>query len=211
VGIDEIKKLRAQTGAGILDCKKALQESRQDYSKALEWLKKRGLARAAKKSLRQAKAGRVSSYVHGEGRIGVLLEVNVETDFAARGESFKAFVHQLCLHITAMNPLFIQREDVPQTLIQKEKAVFREQAKREGKKEAVLDKIAEGRINKWFSEVCLKEQIFLTSSQSDEPQSVGEALKDMIARLGESVLIRRFVRFELGEENSQILSSEDIR
>jgi len=210
VGIDEIKKLRAQTGAGILDCKKALQESRQDYSKALEWLKKRGLARAAKKSLRQAKAGRVSSYVHGEGRIGVLLEVNVETDFAARGESFKAFVHQLCLHITAMNPLFIQREDVPQTLIQKEKAVFREQAKREGKKEAVLDKIAEGRINKWFSEVCLKEQIFLTSSQSDEPQSVGEALKDMIARLGENILIRRFVRFELGEENLQILSSEEI-
>ena len=210
MGINEIKNLRAQTGAGILDCKKALQESQQDYSKALEWLKKQGLARAEKKSLRLAKAGRVSSYVHGEGRIGVLVEVNVETDFAARGESFKAFVHQLCLHITAMNPLFIQREDVPEDLIQKEKNILREQAKREGKKEAVLDKIVEGRINKWFSEVCLKEQIFLTSSQGDEPRSVGAALKDMIARLGENILIRRFVRFELGEEHSQILSSKEI-
>ena len=200
MSVEEIKNLRAKTGAGILDCKKALQESQQNFDKALEWLKKRGLARAEKKSLREAKEGRVSAYLHGEGRIGVLVEVNVETDFAARGEDFKTFVHQLCLHVAAMNPLFISREDVPAEAIKKEEAVFKEQAQREGKKPAVLDKVVEGRMNKWFSEVCLMDQIFLTSSQGDEPKTVEASVKDMIAKLGENILIRRFVRFELGEQ-----------
>ena len=200
MSVEEIKNLRAKTGAGILDCKKALQESKQNFDKALEWLKKRGLARAEKKSLREAKEGRVSAYLHGEGRIGVLVEVNVETDFAARGEDFKTFVHQLCLHVAAMNPLFISREDVPAEAIKKEEAVFKEQAQREGKKPAVLDKVVEGRMSKWFSEVCLMDQIFLTSSQGDEPKTVEASVKDMIAKLGENILIRRFVRFELGEQ-----------
>lgn len=200
MSVEVIKSLRAKTGAGVLDCKKALQESRQNFDKALEWLKKRGLARAEKKSLREAKEGRVSSYLHGEGRIGVLVEVNVETDFAARGEDFKTFVHQLCLHIAAMNPIFLARENVSGEIRKKEEAVFREQAQREGKKPAVLDKVVEGRMNKWFSEVCLMDQIFLSSSQSSDPKTVEASLKDMIAKLGENVLIRRFVRFELGEQ-----------
>ena len=208
MSITEIKNLRAKTGAGILDCKKALQESQQNFGKALEWLKKRGLARAEKKSLRQAKEGRVSAYLHGEGRIGVLAEVNVETDFAARGEDFKTFVHQLCLHIAAMNPLFISREDVPEETSKREEALLREQAQREGKKPAVLDKVVEGRMNKWFAEVCLMDQIFLSSSQSDEPKTVEASLKDMIAKLGENIQIRRFVRFELGEQVSFVPTEE---
>ena len=204
MSVNEIKNLRARTGAGVLDCKKALQESQQDFDKALQWLKKRGLARAEKKSLRLAKEGKISAYLHGEGRIGVLVEVNVETDFAARGEDFKTFAHQLCLHIAAMNPLFIQRENVPEEIRKKEEAVFTEQVQREGKKQSIMDKIVEGRMNKWFSEVCLMEQIFLSSSQSDEPKTVEASLKDMIAKLGENVLVRRFVRFELGEEKPQI-------
>ena len=208
MSVEEIKNLRAKTGAGILDCKKALQESQQNFNKALEWLKKRGLARAEKKSRREAKEGRVSAYLHGEGRIGVLVEVNVETDFAARGEAFKTFVHQLCLHVAAMNPLFITREDVPEETRKKEEAVFREQAQREGKKPAVLDKVVEGRMNKWFSEVCLMDQIFLSSSQGNEPKTIEASLKDMIAKLGENILIRRFVRFELGEQISPISSKE---
>ena len=203
MSLDEIKSLRAKTGAGVLDCKKALQESKQNFEKALEWLKKRGLARAEKKSFRQAKEGRISTYLHGEGRIGVLVEVNVETDFAARGEDFKTFVHQLCLHIAAMNPLFVQREDIPEETRKKEEAILKEQKQREHKKPpAVLDKIVTGKMNKWFAEVCLMEQIFLSSSQGDEPKTVEASLKDMISKLGENILIRRFVRFELGEECS---------
>ena len=200
MSMEEVKLLRVRTGAGVLDCKKALQLSDGDRSKALEWLKKKGLARAEKKSLRQAKEGRVASYLHGEGRIGVLVEVNVETDFAARGEDFSTFIDGLCLHIAAENPLFVRREDVPAEVREKEKDLFRAQAKNEGKQESLLDKIAEGRVNKWLAQVCLMEQTFLVSAQGEEPQTVQSALSDLVARLGENVLIRRFARFELGEE-----------
>ena len=203
MSVMEIKNLRAKTGAGVLDCKEALKESGQDLNKALEWLKKRGLARAEKKAFREAKEGKVASYLHGEGRIGVLVEVNVETDFAARSEDFKTFAHQLCLHITALNPLFITRDEVPEFIQKKEENIFREQAQREGKKSSVLDKIVEGRMNKWFSETCLEEQIFLISAQTEHPKTVKECVKDMIAKLGEKVVIRRFQRFELGEEISK--------
>ncbi len=204
MSLAEIKTLRAKTGAGVLDCQKALSECAGDFDKALLYLKKKGLARAEKKSLRLVKQGRISTYLHGEGRIGVLTEVNVETDFAARGKDFKNFTHQLCLHIAAMNPRFIRRGDVPSSLKQKEEEVFREQAQSEGKKDSILDKVVAGRMNKWFSEVCLLEQIFLSSTQSDSPKTVEASLKELVARLGENVQIRRFVRFELGEapENS---------
>ncbi|MDE0119521.1 MAG: translation elongation factor Ts [Bdellovibrionales bacterium] len=201
MSVEEIKHLRAKTGAGVLDCKKAWEESGKDFNRALDWLKKKGLARAEKKSLRQAKEGKISAYLHGEGRIGVLVEVNVETDFAARGEVFKEFTHQLCLHIAAMDPLFIQREEVPKERVEREEAIFRAQVKKAGKKDSVLDKIIQGKMNKWFSEVCLLEQIFLMSAQSKEAKTVEAALKDVIAQLGENVRIRRFVRFELGEES----------
>ncbi len=200
MSLEEIKHLRAKTGAGVLDCKKAWEESGQDFNKALEWLKKKGLARAEIKSLRQAKEGKISAYLHGQGRIGVLVEVNVETDFAARGEVFKEFTHQLCLHIAAMDPLFVKREEVPKERVKKEEAIFRAQVEKEGKKEVVRDKIVKGKMEKWFSEICLLEQVFLISAQSDEIKTVEAALKDIIAQLGENVCIRRFVRFELGEE-----------
>ena len=199
--IEAIKDLRSKTGAGFLDCKKALEESHQDAGKALEWLKKRGLAKAQKKASRSARQGIISSYLHGGGRIGVLAEVNTETDFAARSPEFKTFVHNLCLHITAQNPLFIQESDVPLQLKEKEKSVFLEQAKREGKKASVLAKIAEGRLNKWLEEICLLKQIFLTSMQSEKPLTVKSALQEITAKLGENVVIRRFVRFELGEQS----------
>ncbi len=202
--IDAIKSLRANTGAGILDCKKALEESGQDMQKAIEWLKKRGLAKAAKKALREARQGIISSYLHGDdGRIGVLVEVNTETDFAARSSQFKDFVHQLCLHIVAMHPLFISEEDIPESLQEKEKAVFLEQGKREGKKSAVLDKVVQGRIAKWATEICLLKQIFLASTQSEKPITVESALQELVAELGENVIIRRFVRFELGEQSQE--------
>ena len=196
-----IKRLRTVSGAGILDCKNALQETDNNFEKAVEWLKKRGLARAGKKALRETRQGLISSYLHGEGRIGVLVEVNIETDFAARGTDFKDFVHKLCLHIAAMNPLVIDSKEMSEDMKKKEEEVFREQAKREGKSSAVLDKVVEGRMRKWFSEVCLLEQTFLSSTQTDKPQSVKQTLTELIARLGENVVIRRFVRFELGELN----------
>ena len=200
MNLDEIKNLRAQTGAGVLDCKKALQECGENFEKALDWLKKRGLARAAKKSLREAEQGRIASYLHGEGRIGALVEVNVETDFAARSEDFKNFTHELCLHITALNPLFIEKTKVPKDISEKQSALFREQTQREHKKAPeVLEKIVQGKMNKWLKEVCLMDQIFLPSSQGEKPQTVSDRLKELIAKLGENILIRRFVRFELGE------------
>ena len=198
--IEAVKNLRAKTGAGILDCQKALTEAGGDPAKAMEWLNKKGIARAEKKFLRSVGQGRVASYLHGEGRIGVLVEVNVETDFAARSEDFKEFTHHLCLHITALNPLFVKEEEVPASLKEKQKVLFTEQAKEEGKKPAVLDKVIEGRINKWLKEVCLMDQIFLPSAQTEKPQTVREALKNMIAKLGENIVIRRFVRLELGED-----------
>ena len=200
MGIEEIQKLRNKTGAGLLDCKKALKACQNDMQKAFEWLRKQGIAQAEKKSLRSAKEGRISSYIHGEGRIGVLVEVNVETDFASRGEDFKTFTHQLCLHIAAMNPLFIRREDVPSQVQKKEEVFFLEQAKKEGKKEALLDKITKGKVNKWLAEKCLMEQVFLPTSQGDSPKTVETVLKQLIARLGENISIRRFERFELGED-----------
>jgi len=172
--------------------------------KAIEWLKKQGLAKATSKALREARQGTISSYLHGQdGRIGVLVEVNTETDFAARSPQFKSFVHQLCLHIVAMHPLFFREEDIPESLREKEKSIFMEQAKREGKKEAVLSKMVQGRMTKWATEVCLLKQVFLASTQSEKPETVDVALKELVAGLGENVIIRRFVRYELGEQTQK--------
>lgn len=199
-----IKRLRAKTGAGVLDCQQALQATQADFDKAVDWLKKKGLAKAGKKVLREARQGVVSSYLHGEGRIGVLVEVNVETDFAARAQSFKTFVHHLCLHIAAQNPLYKDSESVPSEALAREKNIFKEQAMAQGRPPEILNKMVEGRMRKWFAEVCLLDQVFLISQQGDKkPQTVKQALTELIARLGENVVIRRFVRFELGEELNQ--------
>ncbi len=197
--IEGIKNLRMKTGAGFLDCKKALQENNQDFDKAIEWLKKKGLAKASKKTARKAEQGKVASYIHGEGRIGVLVEVNVETDFAARGEIFQSFVHDLCLHIVAMDPLFIEAKDVSEERRKKEESIFKEQALQSGKKSSILEKVVTGMMNKWLSEVCLLQQVFLKNASSEKKQTVEEMLKNLIVQLGENIVIRRFVRFELGE------------
>ena len=198
VSAEEVKKLRQQTGAGIMDCKQALEASQNNKDKALSWLKKRGLSVVAKKSGREASEGLISSYIHGEGKMGVLLEVNTETDFSARNESFKKFVRELSLHILAMNPLYIAESNIPEETKQEEKKIFAEQALNKTKNKEILPRITEGLYQKWLTEVCLLKQEFVREEAKNK-QTVEEALNDLISRIGENILIRRFVRFELGE------------
>ena len=194
-----IKKLRMQSGAGVLDCKQALAESAQDLDAAIKWLKKKNLLKVKKRLTNSTGEGLVSSYIHPGGRIGVLLEVNVETDFAARAEDFKSFTHQLCLHIAAMNPLYIAKKDVPEGKIKEEEVIHKEKAKQSGKPESVQQKIVAGQIEKWLEEVCLLNQTILQTKTKQEDETVEQAVTRLIAKLGENVSIRRFVRFELGE------------
>ena len=198
VSANHVKQLRQETGAGFMACKEALSESDNNFEKAKEWLKKKGLSTAAKKSSRQASEGKVFSYIHGEGRLGVLLEVNSETDFAARNEHFQQFVKQLSLHIAAMNPTYVQKTDIPTDILEKEKELCKSQAQAKTKDSKVLERISEGLLNKWLEQVCLFNQEFVRDSE-EKKQKVEEALKDLIARLGENVVVRRFVRFALGE------------
>lgn len=209
----DVKKLRQQTGAGIMDCKQALQASDNNFDKAKDWLKKKGLSLAAKKSGRKAVEGMVASYIHGNGRIGVLLEVNSETDFVARNEDFKTFVKELSLHIAAMQPLYLREEDVPEEVKNKEKQIFQEQALSKSKNKEVVDRIAGGLYDKWLREVCLLKQEFVRE-RADQKQTMEQALKDLIARVGENILIRRFVCFVLGETEQKNSSSgleEDVK
>src|SRR5690606_19705630 len=188
-------ELREKTGAGMLDCKKALEEAGGDMEKAIEILREKGLSAAAKKAGRIATEGLVDSYIHAGGRIGVLVEVNCETDFVAKNEEFKAFVKDIAMQIAASSPRYVRREDVPQEELDKEREVLRAQALNEGKPEHIVDKIVEGRLNKYFEEVCLLEQQFI----KDPDKTVSELLNEKIAKIGENISIRRFVRFELGE------------
>ncbi len=190
-----VKELRERTGAGMMDCKKALQEANGDMDKAVEILRERGLAAAAKKAGRIAAEGLVDSYIHGEGRIGVLVEVNCETDFVAKTEEFKTFVRDIAMHIAASDPQYLSREDVPEEVIEKEKEILRAQALNEGKPEKVVDKMVEGRLEKFFKEVCLLEQPFV----KDPDKTVKDILTEKIATIGENITIRRFVRYERGE------------
>jgi elongation factor Ts len=187
--------LREKTGAGMLECKKAREEAGGDMEKAIEILREKGLSAAAKKAGRIATEGLVDSYIHAGGRIGVLVEVNCETDFVAKNEEFKAFVKDIAMQIAASSPRYVRREDVPQEELDKEREVLRAQALNEGKPEHIVDKIVEGRLNKYFEEVCLLEQQFI----KDPDKTVSELLNEKIAKIGENISIRRFVRFELGE------------
>lgn len=198
----EVKKLRQQTGAGIVACKQALQASNNSFEKALDWLKKKGLSIVAKKSGRQATEGQIASYIHTNNRIGVLLEVNSETDFVARNEQFKSFVKKLSLHIAAMQPLYIQETDIPKDIRNKEKKIFEEQALTKAKNKEILLRIAEGLYKKWLDEVCLLQQTFVQENTQNQ-QTVEQVLKELIARIGENIVIRRFVRFALGETTQQ--------
>jgi elongation factor Ts len=194
-----VKELREKTGAGMMDCKKALVETSGDFEKAVEFLRKKGLAAAAKKAGRTASEGMVQSYIHAGGKIGVLVEVNCETDFVARNENFQAFVRDVAMHIAAANPLYVRQEEVPADLIEKEKEIILAQLKQDpknaNKPANVMEKIIEGRVNKYFDENCLLNQAFVKNPDV----KVGQLLTEMIAKIGENMNIRRFVRFTLGE------------
>ncbi len=195
VSIELIKELRERTGAGVLDIKKALEKTGGDVEKAVEELRKMGAAKAAKKLDRSAKEGLVYAYIHPGNRVGVLVEVNCETDFVARTEDFQKFVHEVALQIAAMRPIAVRREDIPAEVIEKEKEITREQFKNSGKPEHVIEKIVEGKLETFFKEKVLLEQDYIR----DPSKTIKDLLMELIAKLGENVVIRRFCRFELGE------------
>jgi len=191
----QVKELRESTGAGVLDCRKALQAHDGDFNKAVAFLREKGLAAAAKKVGRDAKDGLVELYSHGGGRVGVMVEVNCETDFVARTEQFRTFAHDLALHIAATNPRYMDVTDVPADVLESEKSIARNRALQEGKPEKVLDRIVDGRIEKFYQEVCLLKQPFV----KDESVTITDLLKATISLIGENIIIRRFARWELGE------------
>ncbi|MFO0773341.1 MAG: translation elongation factor Ts [Nitrospiraceae bacterium] len=190
-----VKELREKTGAGILDCQKALQENGNDIDKAVDYLRQKGLAAAQKRAAREANEGIVSSYIHPGSRIGVLVEVNCETDFVARNEEFQAFVRDVALQIAAANPSYVKREDVPAEIVAKEKEIYEAQAKEMGKPPAAWPKITEGKLEKFYQESCLLEQAFIK-----EPSvTIKDLLTQKIAKIGENLVIRRFTRYQLGQ------------
>lgn len=190
-----IKQLREKTGAGMLDCKKVLEEANGDVTKAMEILREKGLAGAAKKAHRIATEGVVESYIHGGGRIGVLVEINCETDFVAKTDNFKALARDIALQIAAVSPKYIRWEEVPLAEIEKERSILRAQVASENKPEKVIEKMIEGRIGKYYEENCLMEQPYI----KDPNKTIETLLKEKIAVMGENISIRRFVRYELGE------------
>ncbi len=196
IKVELVKELREKSSAGMMDCKKALVESNGDIKKAEEILKVKGLSKASKKASRTAKEGIIDSYIHTGSKIGVMVEVNCETDFVARNEMFKNFVHDITLHITAAAPLYVSKEDVPQEMLDKEKELYRKQALNEGKPEKIIDRIAEGKLKKYYEENCLLEQLFV----KDNDVKIGDLLKQHIAKMGENIVIKRFERYILGEE-----------
>ena len=207
ISAKDIAALRAQTGAGMLDCKKALDEAGGDMDKAIDLLRKRGIAKAAKRAGKVAAEGAVASYIHGAGRVGVLVEVNCETDFVAKNDGFQALVRDIAMHIAAAAPQYVVREEVPADVVAKEKDVYSEQLKAEGKPAEMIEKITEGKMNKFYGELCLMEQKFI----KDEDKTMEQLLVEKTGEIGEKISIRRFSRYELGEgieKNEKDFASE---
>lgn len=190
-----VKELRERTQAGMMDCKRALEETGGDMEKAVDYLRQKGLAAAAKKAGRLAADGLVDAYIHPGGRVGVLVEVNCETDFVAKTEDFQELVRDIAMHIAAMRPEYVRREDIPAEVIEHEKRILASRAQEEGKPEHIIEKIVSGRLEKFYSEVCLLEQPFV----KDPDKTVGQLVQEAIAKLGENIQVRRFARFERGE------------
>ena len=190
-----VKELREKTGAGMMDCKKALTESGGDFDKAVTILREKGIARAAKRVGRTTAEGLISAYIHPGDKLGVLVEINCETDFVARTDKFQQFARDVAMHIAATSPICINREDIDSETVAKERDIYRQQAFNEGRPEKVVDKVVEGRLEKYFAEVVLSEQPFV----KDNDKTVGDYLKDTAAAVGENIVIRRFTRFRLGE------------
>jgi len=195
VSAQMVKELRERTGAGMMDCKAALTEAAGDMDKAVDALRKKGLAAAAKKASRVAADGLVLSYIHGGGKLGVLLEVNCETDFVARTEEFQELVKDIAMHVAAADPQFVRREEVPAAVLDHERSIFRDQAAASGKPANVIERIVEGKLEKFYAESCLLEQPFVKNTD----QTVGQLVQEKVAKIGENIQVRRFVRFKLGE------------
>ena len=198
IAADLVKELRVKTGAGIMDCKEALKVSNGNFDKAVDFLREKGLSAATKKSSRATKDGLITSYIHMGGKVGVMIEVNCETDFVAKTENFKNLTRDLAMHIAAMNPLYVKPEDVPEAVLQREKDIYRKQVIAEGKPEKIADKIVEGKLKKYFEEVCLLKQKFI----KDTAMTVEDLIKASIAATGENILVRRFVRYQLGGDEA---------
>jgi len=192
---EDVKQLRQTTGAGIMDCKNALKETDGDVEKAVEYLRKKGIAKAEKRAGRETKDGMVHSYIHPGSKLGVLVEVNCETDFVAKTDDFKTFVHDIAMQIAAANPLVVKREDLSQDVIDKEMDIYKQQAQNENKPEHIAEKIAAGRMDKFYQEVVLMEQGFVKNPD----QTIDQLQTEAIAKVGENISIRRFARFQLGE------------
>lgn len=191
-----VKQLRDKTGAGMMDCKEALVASAGDFEKAIDYLRTKGMAAATKRSSKAAKEGMVASYLHMGGKIGVMVELNCETDFVANTDDFKALAKDICMHIAASNPLYLSSEEIPADAMDREKEIYRIQASEEGKPEKIWDKIIEGKLRKYYEDVCLLEQKFV----KNQDLTVGGMVKEMIAKTGENIIVRRFARYQLGEE-----------
>lgn len=191
-----VKELRVKTGTGMMDCKEALTASDGDFEKAIDYLRKKGLSAATKRSSKAAKDGTVASYIHMGGRIGVMVEINCETDFVAKTADFQTMAKDIAMHIAASNPSYVKSDEIPQEVVEREKEIYRSQLREEKKPEKIWDKIIEGKLKKYYEEVCLLEQKFI----KDTDITVGTLLNNVIAKTGENVVIRRFARFQLGEE-----------
>jgi len=191
-----VKELREKTGAGIMDCKEALSDCNGDISKAVDFLRKKGLATAAKRAGRATTEGIVESYIHMDSKLGVLVEINCETDFVAKNDDFKEFAKNIAMHITATNPVGIRQEDVPKETIDKEKEIYRAQVLEMGKPEKIVDKIVEGKLKKYFKDNCLMNQAYVR----DPNITIEDLLNEMVAKIGENITIKRFARFKIGEE-----------
>jgi elongation factor Ts len=197
ISATDVKDLREKTGAGMMDCKKALTEAAGDIEKAVDILRKKGLSAAAKKSDRITSEGLVGSYIHAGGKIGVLLEVNCETDFVAKTPEFQELVKDICMQIAAANPKYVRREEVPEAELAREKEIYKDQARQSGKPENILDKIVEGKLDKFYGDVCLMDQLFVKDPEGK--LKVKDLITNKIAKIGENISVRRFARFQLGE------------
>ncbi len=198
ISVENIQKLRSMTGAGIVDCKKALAEADNNIDKAVELLRKKGLALAAKKSSRATSQGLIESYIHAGGKLGVLVEVNCETDFVARTPEFQTLVKEIAMQIAAASPMWIKREDVPEEVVNKEKEIYRQQLKDEKKPDNVIEKIIPGKLDKFYSQVCLLEQPHIRDASGKT--KVKDIITEAVAKIGENIVVKRFARFRLGEE-----------
>jgi elongation factor Ts len=194
ISADRVKELREKTGAGMMDCKRALSETEGDIEKAIDYLRQKGLSDAAKRTGRTASEGVIGSYIHPGGKIGVLVEVNCESDFVARTEEFQLLVKDLAMHVAASNPLYLRREEVPEEVIAREKNIYEVQAKEGGKPEKIVERIVQGKLEKFFQDVCFLEQPFV----KDPDISVNQRVSSAVAKLGENIVVRRFQRFQLG-------------